>query len=561
MRPHVSPFVARWLRGLGRNQRLIASGRKFVLDGIVCVPGFPDAEVRIFDNWSADPFSNRSWQWSVASFRFIQGLIAYHAAEGDHGAIDLASEALASWDTAVAGPLADYEFAWHDHATANQAENLSLLLAYLSGSEAYAQHIDPLVEGLVRRADLLATDEFYSRFTNHGIEQARILALVAQVLPGHERAATWHALAMARLGEELEHAFTSEGVHVENSPGYHAYVCLSFLKVRDFIEPGPSDGLAARIDSLMPRAMRYLAHILRPDGRLPCIGDTSLEPLSDHFRRYSKTRDYQRLTFAMTGGASGMQPEDTTALYPESGYFVCRDSWRSQDSAEPTFHLVFRCGFRSTYHRHDDDLSIVLFDGEDWLIDSGAFNYVESDPVRAYLRSKWAHNVPVMVDQQGKRWARTTPSMALPMRRSWRRGAMHCIRATSHCYPGFVASRELTVDPTLREFSVVDDIVPVDDPSPRRFSSLWHLPADKSVQVRGQQVIITSTTTGRRLLVDNVGGPAASIGLIDPGIEGRDGPVRSVKPNALEPALLLSFTFEGAAAMHSALRFRLLEPA
>lgn len=34
-----------------------------------------------------------------------------------------------------------------------------------------------------------------------------------------------------------------------------------------------------------------------------------------------------------------------------------------------------------------------MFGNEDWLIDSGMYNYNKTDPIRKYMRSRAAHNV------------------------------------------------------------------------------------------------------------------------------------------------------------------------
>src|SRR5690606_37848077 len=135
---------------------------------------------------------------------------------------------------AVRGKLKRYEFARNDHAVAAQAENLVFLLAHLHLHGLREEAHQEVAAAIHGHADLLATEEFYSRHTNHGIEQARALAVIADLFPDDPRSPARMALAVDRLVDELDFAFTREGVHVENSPGYHAYVCLSFLKIRDY---------------------------------------------------------------------------------------------------------------------------------------------------------------------------------------------------------------------------------------------------------------------------------------------------------------------------------------
>lgn len=522
------------------------------------VQGFPDARIRLFDDWSANPFDSRSWQWAIAAFRFVPGLIAYHASSGDERALAFAADAIASWQKAVVGPLRDYEFARHDHATASQAESLAYLLAYLRTRNLREEDWPLLEETLHRHADLLTSDDFYSRHTNHGIEQSRILAMVADLFPQEPRASGWMSLALDRLVEELAFAFGDEGVHVENSPAYHCYVCLSFLKILGYFPRQSIDALATKVDAVMPKAIRFLTHVVRPDGCLPTIGDTFAVKAPNHFKRYARTQAYRELSYALSNGAEGDAPAETSRLFPKAGYFVARDRWQAPGDGRDAFHLVFRCGFRSMYHRHDDDLSLVLYCGEDWLLDSGPYNYSEQHPLRRYLRSKWAHNVPVVFEPKSRRWKLERPRMSTPMARLPAPDGKVAVRGTSHSYPGHVAMRDVCVDATARAFVVTDAVVQSEALGRQRYLSLWHVPADKDVDIDGQVVVLTSRTSGRQLRIENIGRRAARVSLVDPGVEGFDGPAMSRAMNESEPCQLLAFEWTGT-GMQSSLRFSMID--
>ncbi|GAA3931709.1 heparinase II/III domain-containing protein [Luteimonas lutimaris] len=559
MKIHVPTALKRRIESFQANDALVAAGGRLVHDDVVAVPGYPDTAVRLFDDWAVNPHQSRSWQWSVAAFRFMPSVIAHHARNDDAAALEWALQALRSWQKAIRGKLKRYEFARNDHAVAAQAENLVFLLAHLHMRGLREEAHQEVAAAIHGHADLLATEEFYSRHTNHGIEQARTLAVIADLFPDDPRSPARMALAIDRLVDELDFAFTREGVHVENSPGYHAYVCLSFLKIRDYFPQGEIAALADRIDALMPRAMRYLVHVSRPDGTLPVIGDTVEAPVPTYFRRYRATRDYAHLRYVATDGAEGVPPPHTTVLYPQAGYFIARDAWYPPGEGRRAFHLVFRCGYRSGYHRHDDDLSLVLYcEGEDWLIDSGAYSYAEQDPLRRYMRSKWAHNVPVVPGRPADRWDWVPPAAVLPMLRIPSTQGAGAVRGISHSYPGHVAMRDVQVDAVAREFTVVDSLIQSGKPRRRNYLSLWHVPADKSVRIEGQQVTLESKVTGRRLVIDNMGRRANEVRLLDPAIPGVDGPVVSRIAGRVEPAQLVAFEWS-ANHLHAMLRFRLLD--
>src|SRR5690606_20662359 len=68
-----------------------------------------------------------------------------------------------------------------------------------------------------------------------------------------------------------------------------------------------------------------------------------------------------------------------------------------QKGFDKAFHLIVKAGCSSRYHHQQDEGHINLYaGGEDWLIDSGLYNYISVDPIRRYMRSRSAHNVPLI---------------------------------------------------------------------------------------------------------------------------------------------------------------------
>ena len=99
-----------------------------------------------------------------------------------------------------------------------------------------------------------------------------------------EQAKEWQQIAIRRISSELTFAFTDEGVHVENSPAYHVFVFKVFLGIiEDYPEEMFGD-LAEQFDQFSAKALSFITHILRPDGKLPPIGDTEQLPTSDAYK-------------------------------------------------------------------------------------------------------------------------------------------------------------------------------------------------------------------------------------------------------------------------------------
>lgn len=542
------------------NPELVELGRKVVEEQVYCFSGFSPTRLDLLSDWTANPFNDRSWQWQTASLNFIPWLIAYYGTSAPAAEPRFAIEAVRSWCAATQAGLRDYEFAMHDHAIAVRTENLLLLAAYLASRGLCGDarlELEALVDGL---CGLLEDDAFYSRHTNHGIEQSRILATAAYVLDGHQASARRWDTAMARLANELAFAFTREGVNVENSPGYHDYVCNAFLKVVRAFPRDRMQTLRRSIDALMPKAMRFLTHIVRPDGKLPIIGDTQLRGVHSRFDAYAGRPEAAWLEYATSSGRRGQPPEETVAAFPGSGYLVVRDRWRKAGDAGKDVHLVMKCGYRSRYHRHDDDFNIVLFFGEDWLVDGGAYSYEEASPVRRYLRSKWSHNVPV-IQHPGRGWRALSPrSYGAALQVDAADDGSVAALARTGAYAGYRASRSLEVSRSRRSFTVHDRLDPIVPRGESLFRSLWHFPDDKQIYRRNQDFLVLSTKSGRALRIRNVGERFGSVGEFLPEIAGQAGAVMSPRANQLAKVRVVSLN-RRASSFESRLRFDILDHA
>ncbi|WP_417471472.1 heparinase II/III domain-containing protein [Luteimonas mephitis] len=552
---HASAFAERLTLICG-NAHLASTGRQVVENSTYVFTGFAPVRVDLFSDWTADPYGSRSWQWNTAAFNFLPAVIAYHAANGSPAAIDFALQTVDSWRKAAATVLGDYEFARHDHASAIRAENTMLLLAYLHSRGLAQDRWEGLAALVDEIASLLEEESFYSRHTNHGIEQSRVLALAADMFPACEASNRRWKLAEQRLTDELGFAFTDEGVNVENSPAYHLYVCGIFLRIIDELPREELVALRAAVDAVMPKAMEFITHMIRPDGMLPIIGDTAARSAGNRFRRYFGCPQYQWLEYATSGRVRGQPPAKSIAAFPEAGYLVVRDRWKPPRAPGREFHLILKCGCRSRYHRHDDDFNIVLVCGEDWLIDGGAYSYDENDVVRRYLRSKWAHNVPVV--DEGERWLPVPRKLHNAQLKVRQDGQRTIAVAISAAYDGYSASRRLTVQPRKRCFSVQDRIEPVVVGAKRMFRSLWHVPAERDIYRRGQDILVRSRKGPQAMSIRSVGVGFDEVGLLRPGLPGHANGVVSWQANKLKPAKIVAFSIL-AGALDSRLEFNLFE--
>lgn len=500
-------------------------------------------------DWEQNPFNNRSWQWRLNWLSFLPQLFAYHSASKNDMALNLARDGVQSWldSYLLTDMTCSFEFIWHDHATALRAEQLVFFVYYVllyapEWGDNNAYFVAYMQHSLFVHGEWLAKDSFYSHNTNHGLEQARVLLLLGTVFDGGQ-ALEWQRIALQRIGSELSFSFTVEGVHVENSPAYHIFVFKVFMGIFEDYSADVLGDLAERFERFSAKALSYITHILRPDGLLPPIGDTEQLSTSDAYRKiFGGTPEYQNLLYALSLGKQGVRPTTVNRVYPESGYAIFRDLWPSVNNYRKAFHLIVKAGCSSRYHHQEDEGHVCLYaGGEDWLIDSGLYNYINADPVRKYMRGRVGHNVPLIshakydkaFEHRLRAWEITDYSESRPTPFVTMRLAV--LQPVVHV-------RRVLLDATARVVEV-EDIITADDCQKRNVTLQWHMPKDKKITIESDNVVVTSRK-GSRLRIMFEGDTPDKLAVFKGCSGDRVFSCISYKANQLEPSQLLRVFFK-----------------
>ncbi len=523
---------------------------------------FKPVSFNSWGDWEQDPLNDRSWQWRLNWLSFLSYLIAYHRASENETVLDFAREAVESWlDTYLETDTTyPFEFIWHDHATALRAEQLVLLTYYCrryapDWAKSNADFLAYVEKAVEIHGQWLAKDSFYSEHTNHGLEQARVLLLLGTVFEG-EQALKWQQIATQRISSELTFSFTDEGVHVENSPAYHIFVFKVFMGIIKDYPDEVLGGLSSQFDVFAHKALRFITHILRPDGLLPPIGDTEQLPTSNMYRdAFGHMPEYQHLLYALTSGKQGEPSAGTNAVFPRSGYAVFRDQWPSRGDYANALQCIIKVGCSSRYHHQQDEGHISLYaGGEDWLIDSGLYNYSGKDPVRRYMRSRAAHNIPLVseadyaaeFEHRLSAWEVTAydDSSSFPF-----------VEMALNVLPQVEHQRRVALNTAQHELSVVDRFH-CDDAQPREVILQWHFPQDKQISIQGNRAIISSAT-GSQLLMEIQGAQPDSLSVVKGWKGERVFSAFSAKANQFESSQLLRVVFAPSNALEVTTRFHL----
>lgn len=488
------------------NLKLSQLGKLLVEQRQLQLGPFPQYSITAdFNFWEQDPFNNRSWQWRLHWFEFINQLLPYYHQSKEQSALALAQKSIESWWDSYWGKPSKFEFIRHDHATALRAE---VLLTYYCYVAEYVPDyflsqklfFKKLHQFLLELKAQLLDPGFYSEHTNHGLEQARVLLLLGVYFQDQKA----QEIAVGRISSELEFSFTEEGVHKENSPGYHQFVLKVFLNIIARFPKEILGDLATRFDEIGTKALSFLTHIIRPDGYLPIIGDTESIRPSDGYKTYFKDDvAYQEYLYSASLGKRGQKPSETFKVYEESGYAIYRNHWGDRNDFTQSVQLILKAGCLSRYHHQQDEGNVLLYAyGEDWLIDSGLYNYINADPIRKYMRSRHAHNVPIIsnsqYDRDFKHRVHNWQLSSTEDNHKLRIEAAHQVLSGVDCKRSIIFENH-TSNKELFDFCIEDTIKSLDKKN-RDIALYWHIPRDKSISIEDDKSITISSITSQYLL-------------------------------------------------------------
>lgn len=290
-------------------------------------------------------------------------------------------------------------FVWYDHGTALRAENL-IYFALVADRDGYLKDdTRGLIVNLLNiHGKFLSSEDAYTKNHNHGIFQDRALIYIAYFLDNDNKD-EWLNIAKDRLSEQKEYAFSSEMVHVENSPGYQIGVMDLFRTIAEFLEQF-DDEFGNELYKDVQKSAEFMAYIIKPNGYAAEIGDTNGSLNTSPVTKSAlDVYNNPHLTYSAMLGQSGEEPENKVKFYPKSGYYISHNDWSSENYTNSTW-AMFKSGYSSKTHKHADDNSFMLYSkGYDIFSDQGWYNYVEGNRYRDYFVSSLAHNT-VVVDEK-----------------------------------------------------------------------------------------------------------------------------------------------------------------
>ena len=263
--------------------------------------------------------------------------------------------------------------AWHPYCISRRLPVWAQLLAM---SSPPAELHERIVRSVATQADTLCDSLEFDLGGNHLLENLHALIVAAVLLDG-KPAQQWLKVARQHLPAELSRQVLPHGEHYERAPMYHCQVLGNLLQSTILLAT-IDDSLASTCRDYATQMFEFVVSILHPDGEIPLFGDSCFG------EAYSVSELTQLATLADVDQAATRD----AGAHTVGAYWV----WRSGDDA-----LILDSGPAGAddlpAHAHCDLLNFeASIGGQRWIVDSGLFDYDDSD-MRAYCRSSAAHNV------------------------------------------------------------------------------------------------------------------------------------------------------------------------
>lgn len=479
--------------------------------------GLMNGSLSVRHTLASEPYSIDKLDWNIQSgdspntFQlYLQSLcsVCYltkaYELTGSDNYLALADKFIWSWNDYQGCPALSgaNSYVWNDHATAIRTENLIYYYFVADSAGCLSEPTSSLIiEMLTRHAEFLYNDDNYTENHNHGIFQDLALIYVSCFL-NDERSEQWSERAQQRLEQQREYAFTQEMVHVENSPNYQLSVTDTLRTAAVFLMQFEFSYGRELYDSLAESA-EFIAYITKPNGHIAEIGDTdgSEDIHSLQTNEISVSLGNGHLTYAASQGADGIQPEDSAAFYPESGYYLYHADWGRKNFNLSTW-AMFKSGYSSGTHKHCDDNSFMLYThGYDVFVDTGYYNYMPGDSYSDYFSSARAHNT-VIVD--GGSYSPTAENSHLTGICEYYNGDDYdYILGVNDIYSGVSFDRHFY---NLGNALIIYDDLLSDEQ--HTYSQLFHLgETAEIISADSSEILIALGDTGARIRIRQLGSP------------------------------------------------------
>lgn len=376
-----------------RNKDKLASAKQIITNNTYLLPPFGRVKFNHLIDW--EDKRSRSFERLIHGFTFLGCLVEGYIQTKELIYIEKSVSLIKDWISKFSYEKHHSTMAFHDETTALRMQYL--LRFYIVGRGKISKEDESMIHNeMEKTAYLLSSDGFHATNTNHGMFQDIALLLFGLYFSesNTDKYAGYIQMAVKRLNNYFVSTYTQEGVHKEQAPSYHMLIALHIKNLVTWMnEINPT--ISAVFQEILKKTETYSTYIIRPDGRLPQISDTEPNLVKDS--GYSKLYDSDSFKYAVSAGKEGIAPTQTDVVFEKSGYAIFRDDWLKKEKAT---YVLFTAAYNANYHKHSDDLNVLIYSNGEIITEAGPNGYNYSDPLTKYAYSSFGHNT-LIVDGEG----------------------------------------------------------------------------------------------------------------------------------------------------------------
>lgn len=371
---------------------------------------FPDGEI----DWEYQPGDDPEFIYQFNRHRYFICLGQAYQLTGDEVYAENFVRLLMDWITRVKRTDATEKTAWRILEAGFRGEFWVKAIRYFKASPALTdQVIDAFYHCLVEHAEfIIKMHSPYRYISNWGVIENHGLFEIGIAMPDENLRKRYTEIALEHLEMEARMQIMEDGVHWEQSPGYHNEVLHCYEDVLILAARNDIEVPVTILDKVYRMAYADLAW-KKPDHCQFMMGDSDHVDIRDYISVAAflfkdcelKYGGYPKLDFESVWDlgieSAGIyedmetrEPDFTSIAMADSGNYYLRDGWDEDGNL-----LHFHCGTLGAGHGHSDKLHVdLVIHGEDVLTDSGRYTYVAGDG-RFEFKDPPAHNT-ITVDQK-----------------------------------------------------------------------------------------------------------------------------------------------------------------
>lgn len=440
--------------------------------------------------WESLQSRGGTYQFYLHAMGWTVPLVRDWAENGHQRSLELALACWRAWAARYGQPTDAAPRAWSDHAVSYRTRVLCWMWELWRRSDAFdPETAGRLLEWMQRHGDWLADDRNYPPQSNHGLHMDASLIALAVTVPELPQAAAWRQHAIERVRRFVRGGFSRQGFYLEQAPFYHWYVLTNFGQLAVFLRAN-GQPVPEAVEQTLRRGLAAWPWLVRPDGRVPNIGDSGSAIPDDWPKRARSWLNADPPPPAADSSPNPRGDGSRMLVDPQAGYAIFRSGGAAPHDG---FYAVFRCNATPySNHCHDDALSFELFArGRDWFVDSGKYSYDARRSLRKYMVSPAAHS-RVLIDGVD---ASFPPVRVLRSERTAEADLVVARIEYACCWH----TRRFEVRPPATV--VIEDTIEARDGQPRRVRQLWHTAPGLEVKIVTPQVAVLAAPDGTRCTV------------------------------------------------------------